>query len=170
MSKVIKIILSVFAGLIGVVALLMVISIFPVTGNFKFLIVLSGSMEPTIHTGSVIIVKPEAAYHKGDIISYGKFGSTNNSITHRIIEEKEINGQTRFIAQGDNNNAPDDKPVDPATILGKTVLAVPYVGYAVAAARQPWGFAVVIIVPALAIMYDELQKIVKELKRIKSDK
>jgi len=44
---------------------------------------------------------------------------------------------------------------------------VPYFGYVVAFARKPIGFLLILIVPALAIIFDEIKKIFTEIKKIK---
>jgi signal peptidase len=53
-----KIIYYTFVVFLLTVAILLIVSTIPVTGNIKIMTVLSGSMEPAIKTGSVVIVKP----------------------------------------------------------------------------------------------------------------
>jgi len=49
--------------------------------------------------------------------------------------------------------------------VGKVLFDVPYLGYAVETARKPIGFVLLIIIPAGIIVYDEVRKIVSELKK-----
>lgn len=55
-------------------------------------------------------------------------------------------------------------------ILGKVKLSVPFVGYAIDMAKKPLGFAVIIIIPALILIFDEIKKIIQEIKKIKAKK
>jgi len=45
------------------------------------------------------------------------------------------------------------------------LLSIPYLGYAVDAAKKPLGFALIIIVPAVLIIFGEVKKIVEEIKK-----
>ncbi|TSC95563.1 MAG: signal peptidase, endoplasmic reticulum-type [Parcubacteria group bacterium Athens0714_26] len=166
-TKPFKIIYYVFLGAIAVIAILLVVSVLPITGNFKVLTVLSGSMEPVIHTGSVVVVKPSDSYKIGDIITFGEMGKTKTPITHRIYEMKVQGSQPVYITKGDANNAPDQKEITGKDIVGKVLFDVPYVGYAVETARKPLGFMLIIIVPAVIIIYDEGKKIWREIKKKK---
>lgn len=167
-KKIFKIIYYVFLGAIALIAVLLVVSAFPITGNIKVLTVLSGSMEPAIHTGSVVVVKPSENYKIGDIITFGEMSKTKTPTTHRIYEIKVVGSQPVYITKGDANNAPDQKEIAGKDIIGKVLFDVPYVGYAVDTAKKPWGFAAIIIVPALLIIFDEGKKIFTEVKKIKN--
>ena len=85
--------------------------------GYKPFIVLSGSMEPSIMTGDMVFVKePDPDSLKvGDVIAY-KSGSA--VVTHRIVEVKSENGETRYVTQGDANNAADQGMVKPADVEG----------------------------------------------------
>ena len=66
--------------------------------GYKPFIVLSGSMEPSIMTGDMVFVKetdPDSL-KVGDVIAY-KSGSA--VVTHRIVEVKSENGETRYVTQ-----------------------------------------------------------------------
>ena len=73
---------------ITVLALLLVISILPIPGNIETKIVLSGSMEPEIRTGSVVVIKKIDTYEIGDIVTFGEDTKENVPTTHRIIEAR----------------------------------------------------------------------------------
>lgn len=97
----------------------------------KPIAIMSYSMVPTFSRGSVVIsvnIK-EDDFHKlqvGDILHYK---SQNGDVIHRIIEIKEENGRFIFKTQGDNNNVPDTKWVEPEQVIGYVKVYVPYVGY-----------------------------------------
>ena len=160
-----KTIYNVIFAFILLIALLLVVSILPITGNIKFLNVKSGSMEPTIKMGSIVLVKPVNSYKIGDIVTFGKITKTQAPTTHRIFDIKVNAGQPFYITKGDANNAPDQKETSQKEIIGKVFLNMPYLGYAVATARTKLGFAFIIIVPAIAIIFDQIVKIKKELKK-----
>lgn len=168
--KIFKAIYSVIVAFIIIVAVLLIISTLPITGNYKAMTVISGSMEPAIKIGSVVVVKPSEDYQIGEIVSYGKFGKNNSPITHRIVEITNPDGEEKiFRTQGDANDGPDQSAITKEQILGKVLFAVPYLGYAVDFAKKPLGFALIIIVPALAIIADEIKNIIKELKTKKTN-
>ncbi len=172
MNKILKIISYVFLGAVILVVLLLVFSILPITGNYKILTVLSGSMEPSIKTGSVVIVKPVsvANYKIGDIITFGPMTKTKPPTTHRIVEMKVAQGNVIYLTKGDANNAPDARELLQKDVIGKVLLDMPYIGYAVAGAQKPWGFAALIILPALIIVGDQVKKIWLEAAKIRKNK
>ncbi len=166
MKKILRIITNVLTAIIIAIVLLLLITIFPITGNYKVLVVQSGSMEPAIHTGSIVIVKPTDNYKIGDIITFGKISRTQAPTTHRIHDMKLQEGNPVYITKGDANNAPDTKEVLPEDIAGKVLFSIPYAGYVISAAQKPIGFAMIIILPALFIVYDEIRKIINEAKKM----
>ncbi len=90
--------------------------------------VLSGSMEPTYHVGSLIYVQkttPETI-QVGDPITF-VLNEELQVATHRVIK---IDAQNQyFYTKGDANNAPDAMPVHFENLLGKPVFTIPQMGY-----------------------------------------
>jgi signal peptidase len=168
--KIFNILYYLFITAIALIAVLLLISVFPITGNFKVLAVLSGSMEPSIHTGSIVVVKPAAEYKVGDVITFGKISKTQTPTTHRINEIKNNNGVETFITKGDANNAPDVREIKKNEIVGKELFTIPYLGYAINTAKKPYGFALIIIIPALLVIFDEGKKIRDEIVKMKKAK
>ena len=95
--------------------------------GIKTYVIVSGSMKPEYNIGDIVIVKKakEEDINKGDIISYRDGQSV---VTHRVIEEKEINGLTKFKTKGDNNNTEDIHEVTINLIEGKVVGKIAKVG------------------------------------------
>jgi signal peptidase len=168
--KIFKIIYNIFFVCLVIIALLLIISVLPITGNFKILTVLSGSMEPKIHTGSIVAVKPATEYKVGDVITFGKISKTETPTTHRIFDIKLQEGKPIYITKGDANNTPDMKEVLGSEVVGKVVFSVPYVGFAVDFAKKPFGFMLIIVIPAVIIIYDEIRKIKNEVLKMKKKK
>lgn len=153
-----------------IVAFVLIVSVFPITGNIKTMEVLSGSMEPSIHTGSIIIVKPISNYKIGDVITFGPNTKTQIPTTHRIVETRAEEGEMVYKTKGDANNSEDNKEIFKKDIIGKVYLTVPYIGYIVNFVKKPIGLMIVIVIPSVILIYDEIQKIIKEIEKIKEKK
>lgn len=100
----------------------------PVLLNKKPYIVMSGSMEPNIHTGSVAYVDRNFSGDDAKIGDVIAFTTGDIFVTHRVIE---INDDNELITKGDANDAEDLAPVPRQSVIGKTVFSVPYVGYVI---------------------------------------
>ena len=155
------------AGIVGI-ALLMVVSIFPIPGNIAVKVVLSGSMEPAISVGSVIVIKPAESYTVGDIVTFGKDTKTDIPTTHRIVDVRIDGEETFFKTQGDANEDSDMSELKESAITGKVLVTIPFLGYLIDFAKKPIGFVLLFIVPAACIMIDEIKKIWIEAKRLRT--
>lgn len=96
--------------------------------DIKPFIISSGSMEPAVATGSIIYTIKEKGYKEGDIIT---FTVKNENISHRIVGQKIVSGQTYYITKGDANLYPDEDLVGVGEIYGKIHTSIPYVGKAI---------------------------------------
>ena len=147
------------------IALATSFSVLKIPGNnishYKLLVVQSGSMEPAIKTGSVILIKKQDTYSVGDIISFVSGGQ--DSTTHRVVKTEVKNGKEIFYTKGDANQGEDRESVSIEKVLGKTIFILPYLGYAVAFAKTQKGFIFLIIVPATIIIFSEILNIKKEI-------
>ncbi|MGX1858006.1 signal peptidase I [Dietzia sp. NPDC055340] len=95
--------------------------------------VLTGSMEPALSPGTLIVVKPVPAtqLRAGDVITF-QIESDNPAVnTHRITQVVyDSEGTPRFQTQGDANNVADRDLLVPGQIRGKYWYSMPYLGYA----------------------------------------
>ena len=167
MKKALKIFEKVSYAIIAAAAVLLLWSVLPVKNGPKLMVVLSGSMEPAIHTGSVVIVKPAGQYKVGDVITFGKNTRTEVPTTHRVVSDRIQDGVRMLQTQGDANNSPDVKEISESEVIGKVLVSVPFAGYVIDFVKKPLGFALVIALPAVFIVYDEARKIWAELKKLK---
>lgn len=167
--KIANIFYNIIIGAVVLLALLLVIAKLPIPGNYKVLTVLSGSMEPAIHTGAVVVVKPANEYNIGDVITFGETGKDKTPVTHRIKNIYVKDGKPVFITKGDANNTADSREVGKEEIQGKVMFNVPFLGYILEFVKTPLGFGIVVILPALAIIADEFRKIWKEIKIKKNE-
>nr|WP_243155111.1 signal peptidase I [Peptostreptococcus canis] len=105
-----------------------------IVGVFLFYpsVILTGSMQPKMYPGDVIIIKKileEKEIYKlkeGDIINFKR---ENFTITHRIkkIEEDEA-GNITFRTKGDNNKSEDVDSVNPNDVKGIVIKVIPKIG------------------------------------------
>lgn len=170
MQKIYKIGYAVFVIVIIAIAILFIITLFPVKGNIQVKIVQSGSMEPVIRTGSLVLIKPQSNYQVGEIVTFGKDTKVDVPTTHRIIDSRAVNGNLLFTTKGDANEDKDVEEVKAKDIIGKVLFSLPFVGYLIDFAKKPIGFFLLIGIPALYIITDELYKMIKEIKKIKKKK
>lgn len=170
MNKIYKIFYYFFITAVFVIGALLLTTLFKTPGNYQIKIVKSGSMEPSIKTGSIIVIKPDTEYKVGDIITFGKDDKRNIPTSHRIYAVRMVQGKMLYTTKGDVNNSPDTKEISQNEIIGKVVFKMPYLGYVLDMAKKPIGFTFLVVIPALAIIYDEIMKIWKEVKRMKRKK
>jgi signal peptidase I len=141
----------------------------PIENNYSLKTVLSGSMEPAIKTGAVVLVKPTDTYREGDIIGYMR-PQDEKPTSHRIYEKKIENGEIIFITKGDANENIDTAPVKKDWVIGKIYFSIPYLGYLAKYSQTRQGFFILILIPAGIIIFDQLKNIAKEIKKIKKKK
>lgn len=92
-------------------------------GPYRFFIVVSGSMEPEILTGSLILVdQANSEPVTGDVITF-QHGDT--VVTHRVVQTTPEGYETK----GDANKRKDDGIVSRGQVIGTCVGSIPYLGY-----------------------------------------
>ena len=170
MKHITKIIEYLIYAVLVFMALLVLASALPIPGGVKTFVVRSGSMEPKIKTGSVVVVLPKDDYSAGDVITFGPNTRTETPTTHRITEESGSKGLETYITKGDANEDRDLKQVRQAEVIGKVRFSIPWLGYIVAAAKKPWGFAVIVGVPAVLFVFDQAKSIWEEIRKMKAKK
>jgi len=127
-------------------------------------------MEPAIKTGGIVIIRPAASYGTGDIITFGPDTKTQVPTTHRIVKTEGEGASKIFTTQGDANDAPDFSSVRSSDVDGKVIFSLPYLGFILSFARQPLGFILIVGIPAALVIFDEMAKIWKEIKRMRRKK
>lgn len=149
---------AVLALIAVVVALLGIAVTIPRDGPYKVLIVRSGSMEPTVPVGSLVVAEKQTSYGVGDIVT---FKQEESFVTHRITAAYD----GKFWTKGDANTSPDGSPVPYSAVVGKLRWTLPYAGYIVTFAKTPLGFSLLIVFPALLIVIQEILAIGRELEK-----
>lgn len=153
---------TLFVALVIGIAGLLLGTMLPIPGNIEVKIVKSGSMEPAIPTGSLVVVKPAPIYTKGDIVTFGEDTKTKIPTTHRIIT---ANADGTFVTKGDANEEQDPNPIARREIIGKVIFSVPGAGYVLDFARTKLGFALLIGIPAGLVILEELLTITRETQK-----
>lgn len=135
-------------------------------GNYKILVVQSGSMEPKIKRMGVVAVKPFSEYKEGDVITAADPGNPKVTVTHRIVKIEKEGEQIFYITKGDANQDPDTEKRPKEYVLGKVIFSLPFIGYPLSFAKTQTGLIVMIIIPAAIIIYSELISIKNEALRL----
>ncbi|MBP9759595.1 signal peptidase I [Candidatus Dojkabacteria bacterium] len=144
--------------------------------NFKIYTVLSGSMEPTITQGSIIIVSPKAQYLVGDIITFytSKDRFSDNmkvdTVTHRIISINKISNNEVFLTKGDANASNDKEQISRSNIVGRVVFEIPSIGYVINFSKTLPGFSILIAMPLIYVIFAEVKNLKKEIDTLKNKK
>ena len=157
-------------GRIAAVLLLILIvsgSLFTIISPFfgwRTEVVISGSMEPAIQTGSIVIVRPIApdSIRAGDIIMF--FSPDRRSLTtHRVVTVESGTG-LRFITRGDANKNADINAAEPGQVVGTIAVSIPYLGLLVQFIKTPLGFIVFLLIPALILIGREMFDLWSEME------
>ncbi len=93
---------------------------FMLNGPADYIFVSGISMEPTLYTGDLVVVRRASDYEVGDVIAFRV--PEGGVVIHRIVGGNAAEG---FVPQGDNRNEIDDWRPTPDEILGRQWFAVP---------------------------------------------
>ena len=143
---------SILVGIVVVIAILLVgVRLI----GLNVYTVLSGSMEPTYHTGSLIYVKKVdyTELKTDDIITF--MLDEDTIATHRIVEvvpDENDSTVLRYRTKGDANDAVDGSLVHYKNVIGSPVFSIPKLGYLANYIQQPPGMYVAISAGAILMM------------------
>ena len=138
-------------------AVLVTFSVLSSTGYVKARVVLTGSMQPAINPGDIVITAPVSRVKPkiNDIAAYQarRFdGATVGVFTHRIIDGDAKNGWT---LKGDNNPSPDVQQPKNDDILGVVIFVIPWLGHLLS--KQVL-FTVIPLIAGIWFLVDTLRK------------
>ena len=117
--------------------------------GYSIYTVMSGSMEPKFHVGSLIYVKPVdvTTLKEGDIITFVA-DEDKTIVTHRIIaitKDENNSAVIHFQTKGDANAIADGAPVDSRNVLGKPDFSIPLIGYLAFYIQRPPGLYIALV-------------------------
>lgn len=118
-------------------------------------VVLSGSMEPEYHVGSLIYVKDVdyTQLQAGDVITF--MLNEKTVATHRIVEvipDETEPGVVRYRTKGDANDVEDGSLIHFRNVIGSPVFTIPYLGYVANYVQNPPGMYIAISAGAILIL------------------
>ncbi|MEY2430702.1 MAG: signal peptidase [Acidimicrobiaceae bacterium] len=144
------------AALAFAVLFLLAVGIGPLTGKYRTVTVLSGSMQPAMPPGSMAILIPvdPSSIQVGDVLTYEAPVSGHPVVTHRVIEVLEHGDHPVIRTKGDANVAPDQWTARISSAPAwRRVAVVPAAGTLVHSLRSPLVHqATVYVVPVLLLM------------------
>lgn len=173
MSKGIKKICSVLSTVLVIVAVLLAVALVGVrVVGYTPYTILSGSMEPTYHVGSLIYVKKvdTSTLEPGDPITFAL--SEDTIATHRIVEvvpDEEDASVIRFRTKGDANDTVDGALVHYKNVLGKPVFTIPYLGYVADYIQHPPGMYTAIAAGVILLLLVFVPDMFDDEKKKKKD-
>lgn len=134
--------------------------------GIKSYVILSGSMQPEIDIGDIVIVKDveENELQNKDIISFRE-GQT--VITHRIIDIQTVDNEKQFTTKGDNNNSADNNVISADVIEGKVITVIPFLGKIGIMLKGKITIILAVIIFYIYLVKSEKVKKKKENRRIK---
>ena len=136
----------------AVLGLLLTLSV-PVAFGCRSLVVMSGSMEPAIPTGAVVVVKrvPADSVKVGDVVSFRSPEQGGRVLTHRVVSVAAVDGRVEVETRGDANTGTESWAIDPQGVVGRVVFHIPLAGYALAPLQGPLPRLLLVAVPALLL-------------------
>lgn len=129
--------------------------------GFRSLVVLSGSMTPTLGVGDVVVVRqisPGEA-QVGDVVTFRDPTRGDRLVTHRVRSIHVEGGMVRIETKGDANSGVESWDVPVSGTIGRAQFRVPKVGYVLFWIRGRFGRMMLVVVPALLLGAYELWRI-----------
>ena len=139
----------------GILIAIMVVLVVMLVGvrliGYQPYCVLSGSMEPTYHTGSLIYVKKADPQDikVGDPITF-VLDENLTVATHRVIEIDEAS--QHFYTKGDANDTEDGGLVHYKNVVGTPIFSIPYLGYVADYIQHPPGIYIALLAGAVLLL------------------
>jgi signal peptidase I len=150
---------SVFAFWYGLKAVL--------KNEYPLLAVASGSMEPTLNVGDLIVVQGgleapyneiDVGYTNGTIIVFqgDPIGKAGELIVHRAVKKEYNDGVWYFTTHGDNNPKGSHERFSQEYLVGKVVGYIPLIGHIPLFVREPYGMIIILLLMLILIFAEFL--------------
>lgn len=154
-----------FAAVVTVaVAGLLAINVGPRFLPYQALVVRSGSMSPTIPTGSVVFYRKvqSSQVRVGDVIVFNVPGRSGLRVTHRVHAIKTGPSGRYFVTKGDANSAPDDWQIPAVGTGWIATVHIPEIGYLLYGLQSTVARLLLLVIPALVLGVITLLEIWRE--------
>jgi signal peptidase I len=125
-------------AVLAMVASMVLCSLLPALFGWTPRVILSGSMEPRIHVGDVVVTRDvlAASLVKGQVVTVKDPDHPGRTRTHRVLR---VANDGTLTLKGDANQDADSARISPKAVQGLGVLRVPFVGRpAYWAAERNW--------------------------------
>ena len=139
-------------GLLAAIAL-------PLAFGGRPLVVLSGSMEPTLDTGDIVVVRrigPRDA-RAGDVVTYRN--PDGDLVTHRVRGVRRRGPRFELVTKGDANNASERWTMEADGELSRALYRIPLAGRLLARTSSREGKLLLIVAPLLLLGGWEIRRI-----------
>ena len=139
--------------------------------GYKLYVVLSGSMEKAIPTGSLVAVQKTDIKKlvSGDVITFNQIDNSK-TVTHRIVKIENIDGILNFTTKGDANDTNDIGIVKSDNIIGKFKFSIPFAGSVLQFVKTKNGILVLLIIPGILLFLIESKKLFKNVSEYERKK
>jgi signal peptidase I len=156
-------IITAFILVIGLAAIFSIIQVknnpgqLPEILGHKVMTIMTGSMEPMLVPGDLLIIKKEEprSIHPNDVITFRN--SENMIVTHRVIDVSKKGEHLYFETKGDANNIKDENLIAAAEVIGVHQFHIPMAGLALDFIKTPIGIALVFLLSAMLLFAGKLK-------------
>lgn len=104
--------------------------------GYRPIVITSGSMEPGIARGDVLIISNSRAIKVGDVVTYRPLTGRIDLITHRVVGIEKTNQGLLYYTKGDSNRTADAYPIPETNVAGVSVQRIPKIGLLALLARN----------------------------------
>jgi len=145
----------------GLVVGLAAVVVLPGMLGYHSLTVLSGSMEPTVHVGDVVVERSISPLDAriGDIVTFREPGDQHILITHRVRAIHVAAGNVYFTTKGDANNTVERWTVPMGGSIGLVLYHIRRLGFALVWGSSRNGRLALVVLPVLLLGVYELVRI-----------
>ncbi|MGH8970280.1 MAG: signal peptidase I [Actinomycetes bacterium] len=125
--------------------------------GWRLQVVLSGSMEPGLPVGSMVVVQPidVSMVRAGMTVAFVDPADPGRLVTHRVVEVSEGNDGLYLRTKGDANAGVDPQPVAGHAVRGRVGWVVPHLGSLLQWLQWPRGFLLLVVLPAALLAVTE---------------
>ncbi|MDR1442715.1 MAG: signal peptidase I [Bifidobacteriaceae bacterium] len=153
-------------AVLALLGLAIILAVIPALHGGKALNVLTGSMEPGISPGDVVVVYPIGGFKDievGDIVTFMPKADDPMLITHRAIGwGQNADGEKVLITKGDANGA-QDEPVREKQVRAKVAYTVPWIGNVLQ--YNDFGKPLVLVIAAIGLIIYSIYAMVTSVRR-----
>lgn len=145
----------------GAVAGMLAAVVVPLAFDARPYTVLSGSMEPAIAAGDLVVAERTSPrdVRLGDVVTFEDPQRGGRPTTHRVGGIRRVAGKFELVTKGDANDATERWRVAAGGDLGRVAYRIPWIGNVTVLARRPLGFALIVALPLLLLAVNELARI-----------